>query len=77
MKRPDLKEMKRTADDLSQLNTLCKATMAERDAYAGRIRDAADALRLDAVRASLADISTEELKRSKAGIRVQVLMDAG
>ena len=62
---------------LEEVNRAAAEVMREEAAQADEIRSCCEALRLKEAKAALSDISVEELKKSKAGIRVSVLQEAG
>ena len=62
---------------LKDVNTAALSVVDEEAAQEADVRRCCDAIRLTAAKASLSDISLEELRNSKAGIRVSALEAAG
>ena len=73
----ELRKANQVTAALEQINRAAASVMQEEQAQAEEIRKCCDAIRLKEARNALSDISVEELRNSKAGIRVSVLQAAG
>ena len=77
MNKKELKTANQMASALEDINRTASFIMQEEATQAEDIQRACEAMRLKEARDSLADISLEELRNSKAGIRVSALEAAG
>ena len=73
----ELRKANQLTAALEQINRAAASVMQEEQTQAEEIRKCCDAIRLKEARNALSDISVEELRNSKAGIRVSVLQAAG
>ena len=77
MNGKDLKKARELAAALKDIDRAAASMMQEETTQAEDIRKCCDAIRLREARSALSSISVEELRNSKAGIRVSALQAAG
>ncbi|MBR5420730.1 MAG: DEAD/DEAH box helicase [Lachnospiraceae bacterium] len=77
MHKPDFKELKRRISLIEGTDTAFRSMFAEQQQQEEKIRAACRKIVSKQAKAGLYDIPVDKLKDAKAGIRVQVLTDAG
>ncbi len=77
MKRPDFKELHRLLENLHALSGGLSGIFDDEEHQLAQVRLAAAAAQMVRAKRFLAEISVEELKNSRAGIRVPALAEAG
>ncbi|WP_035802233.1 DEAD/DEAH box helicase [Butyrivibrio sp. FCS014] len=77
MKKPDFKELKKLIRAISDADAACKNMYAEGDLQREQIRQLCGQIAARQAKDKLDGYSVEELKKSKAGIRVSALISAG
>ncbi len=77
MEKPNFRDLKKLIRAIDDTNRAFKSIYSDRQLQEKNIRTLCGRLAASAARKALYDISVEELKKAKAGIRVQSLIDAG
>ncbi len=77
MDKPNFRDLKKLIKVINKTNSAFKSIYSDRQLQEKNIKTLCGRLAAGAARKALYDISVEELRKAKAGIRVQSLIDAG
>ena len=77
MNRPDFREVKKLLKAIDDINAGFQSIYNDRNLQEKNIKTLCNRIAEREARKALFDISVEELKNARAGIRIQALLDAG
>ncbi|WP_029231779.1 DEAD/DEAH box helicase [Butyrivibrio sp. VCB2006] len=77
MDKPNFKDLKKLIKAIDDTNATFKSIYNDRDIQANNIKHLCNKIAGNQARKDLCNVSVDELKNAKAGIRVQALIDAG